>query len=144
VVKVTYLQRRDYSHPKAPNRTSTTEGIEIQPSVRASTEKPNASVSIPSHSPRTPDDAPDTTNLVVFGINQTDSRLVERIRDRIATMRGVGMSSPWVYFTSLSMIVNLQSMVAYLNVQRTKDQTEVLFHTHQGTTKLKNTDVRWY
>lgn len=90
----------------------------------------------------TPDDAPDTTNLVVFGISSADPLLIDNLRIRIAKIRGVGKSSPWVYFTTLAVLVNLDSMVAFPRVVRETERLCV--NTQQGETSLSLLEVRWY
>jgi hypothetical protein len=81
---------------------------------------------------------------VFFGNSQPDPGLAEKVRIRLATIRGVGMSAPWVYLSSLGVVVNLQTMVAYPNARRDNDKTHVMFVSSLGETKLKNADIRWY
>ena len=145
VVKVTYLQPREYVRPRVVEKWEEKPSIPAKPTTQAVSKPISVTAAPPAFcAPPTPDDAPDTSDLVIFGLGVSDQTLLEKIRSRVATMRGVGMSSPWVYFSSLGVIVNLNTMVAYRSVQRDNEQTRVQFETDRGVTTLINKEVRWY
>jgi hypothetical protein len=144
-VEVTYLKPREFARPREIEKWEEKPSISAQPTTQAISKQISLAATASAFgAPPTPDDAPDTSELVVFGLGVSDQTLLEKIRSRVATMRGVGMSSPWVYFTSLGVIVNLNKMVAYRNVKRDNEQTRVHFETDRGLTTLMNKEVRWY